>query len=100
MRAAGAQARQVVLERFDRAVHPALEIGLVIFRHRLFLYWAASATMVATPSPARTRARLPGSRMLNTTIGIWLSRHSATALASITRSEEHTSELQSLMRIS
>ena len=35
--AAGAQPRKVVLQRFDRAVHAALQVGLVIFRHLSFL---------------------------------------------------------------
>src|SRR5690606_17612899 len=87
MRAARTQAPQIVLQRFDRAVPAAFGTGRVIFRRFSFLSSAlpaASPPTVSTPSPARTRARLPGSRMLNTTIGIWLSRQSATALASIT----------------
>ena len=32
--AAGAQPGEIVLQRFDRAVHAALDVGLVVLRHR------------------------------------------------------------------
>ena len=79
--AAGAQAAEIVLQRLDRAVHAALQVGLVIGRHA---HPPSFCTIVAVPSPPSTRARLPCSRTLNTTIGMLLSRQSATAVASIT----------------
>ena len=79
--AARAQAAEIVLQRLDRAVHPALQVRLVIGRHLISpSFW----TIVAVPPPPSTRARLPCSRTLNTTIGMLLSRQSATAVASIT----------------
>ena len=80
--ATGAQASEIALQRFDRALHPALQIGLVICGHqRLSMSFC---TTVDTPSPRRTAAKLPCSRMLKTTMGMLLSRHSAIALASMT----------------
>ena len=75
------------------AAHPAFEICLsyaaisgspLSFSRQYQAKAASFCTTVAVPSPRSTAARLPGSRMLNTTIGILLSRHNATALASIT----------------
>ena len=65
----------------------ALDIGFVVLGHGGFLcllVFAQFLTIVCTPSPLSTRARLPFSRIEKTTIGMLLSRHSATALASIT----------------
>src|SRR3546814_7995303 len=105
-----AQTGKIPFQRLHCAKHSAFQIGIIILGHGQF---SSFRTIVAVPSPLRTSARLPVSRMLNTTMGISFSRHRATALASMTfklsvrtrsklrlsRSEEHTSELQSLMRI-
>ena len=49
VRAARAQARKIALEAVQRASHPALDIGFVVFGHQ-----ASPLTIVCTPSPAST----------------------------------------------
>ena len=80
-RAARAEADQIMFQGLHRTVHATLEVGFVETRSHYHSPW----TTVAVPRPSITSARFPGWRMLKTTIGILLSRHSATAEASTAR---------------
>ena len=79
--AAGAQAAKVVLQGFDRAVHAALEVGGIDTGRHFTLRPERSSRCPRPPAPWQD---CRGWRMLNTTIGMSLSRHRATAAASMT----------------
>src|SRR3546814_19213316 len=70
VRAPGTQARQIALQRFDRAVHTAFAVGLVIFRPLSFLSYSSQASppTVATP---RSDQRLVGKEFVSSVRFLW-----------------------------
>src|SRR5580704_8807774 len=90
----GPQTAELLAQHLDCPVHPSSEVlQQIVFRHSPRPVQLCPLMIVYRPRPIKTSANPPFSKIENTRIGMWFSRASEIAEASITRrSRERTSK--------